>query len=493
VIGLMLLVATALGGPPRRIPGPRPEPLPEAPVGAATEDPGAIPPPPVGSPPPAAVPDRWRLIKAVGVHERIWDPYHQNTWKGDRPIGGLWFVNLSLIGDAQARGLVAGGLPHRAGFTGSVGVDVTRGDTAFRPPVLRAKVVGRVRADTAGGDVFGLRVAHVDVLLWSVSPAWDHDAVRVGLQPFTVGPRALVLLDAQPGLRLFGTRAANRLQYGVGVYRRLDRAWSDGVVDWSDARRPDDVGVVSASVRDLVGRGNDVFVGVVAHRVRGPSPRRDVVWAGLGFDGRVGRFGLASEAWMLRGAAAATAGDPVAPVRAAAALVAPSYDVDAWRFRAQLLAASGDRDPNDGAFTGFDALREGTSAGGAPGAWRAGVVASPGAPTSGGWIPGDRTSNLPDLATPGIVAMGVGADVATSAAVRWSGDVTALSLASPRSGASFLGVDAAVGAVVRPAFNEHTRFAGDVGVLFPGAAVAALTSDRHGPLLTATLRAVLQW
>ncbi len=52
-------------------------------------NPGAI-----RSPPPEAfpadhipVPDRWRLIQSLGVvRERWWDPYNQNTYKGDRPV-----------------------------------------------------------------------------------------------------------------------------------------------------------------------------------------------------------------------------------------------------------------------------------------------------------------------------------------------------------------------------------------------------------------------
>ena len=52
-------------------------------------NPGAI-----RSPPPEAfpaehiaIPDRWRLIETLGVvRERWWDPYNQNTLKGDRPI-----------------------------------------------------------------------------------------------------------------------------------------------------------------------------------------------------------------------------------------------------------------------------------------------------------------------------------------------------------------------------------------------------------------------
>lgn len=53
------------------------------------DNPGAV-----RAPPPEAfptdqipVPDRWRLIETLGVvKERWFDPYHQNTYKGDRPL-----------------------------------------------------------------------------------------------------------------------------------------------------------------------------------------------------------------------------------------------------------------------------------------------------------------------------------------------------------------------------------------------------------------------
>ena len=46
------------------------------------------------------LPDRWRLIENLGVNERWYDPYNQNTLKGDRPIFGEdWFVMLSAISD----------------------------------------------------------------------------------------------------------------------------------------------------------------------------------------------------------------------------------------------------------------------------------------------------------------------------------------------------------------------------------------------------------
>ena len=54
------------------------------------ENPGAV-----GAPPPEAfpvdhfpIPDRWRLADQFGVRDNWFDPYNQNTFKGDRPIPG---------------------------------------------------------------------------------------------------------------------------------------------------------------------------------------------------------------------------------------------------------------------------------------------------------------------------------------------------------------------------------------------------------------------
>jgi hypothetical protein len=72
--------------PGRRRPGVPQRELEEA---VTQDNPGAI-----RAPPPEAfptdqipVPDRWRLIESLGlVRERWFDPYNQNTLKGDRPI-----------------------------------------------------------------------------------------------------------------------------------------------------------------------------------------------------------------------------------------------------------------------------------------------------------------------------------------------------------------------------------------------------------------------
>src|SRR5690606_4805656 len=46
------------------------------------------------------VPDRWRLIETLGVVKELWfDPYHQNTLKGDRPIDRSKVKLLPIMGD----------------------------------------------------------------------------------------------------------------------------------------------------------------------------------------------------------------------------------------------------------------------------------------------------------------------------------------------------------------------------------------------------------
>jgi uncharacterized protein GlcG (DUF336 family) len=86
----------------------------DLPERAVQDNPGAL-----RAPPPEAfpvdqipIPDRWRLIESLGVvKERWFDPYHQNTYKGDRPIdrakvpwlpikGDDWFFSANVVSDS---------------------------------------------------------------------------------------------------------------------------------------------------------------------------------------------------------------------------------------------------------------------------------------------------------------------------------------------------------------------------------------------------------
>ena len=53
------------------------------------------------------VPDRWRIVDTLGYPQNLFDPYHRNVLKADKPIHGDWFFNVTLLSDTvyEARDL----------------------------------------------------------------------------------------------------------------------------------------------------------------------------------------------------------------------------------------------------------------------------------------------------------------------------------------------------------------------------------------------------
>ena len=93
----------------------RPGYTPDRPDALTQDNAGALRPPPPqafpGMEDQLPVPDRWRLIESLGVvKERWFDPYNQNTYKGDRAIdrskvpwlpikGDDWFIVANAVSD----------------------------------------------------------------------------------------------------------------------------------------------------------------------------------------------------------------------------------------------------------------------------------------------------------------------------------------------------------------------------------------------------------
>ena len=103
----------------------------------------------------AAIPDRWRIVTAVGYPENLWDPYNgNNVLKGDRPAFGKdWFFALNLISDStfeyrniptpvpgatssDAGALDVLGSPDQTAFTQNFLIEAVlyKGETVFKPP-----------------------------------------------------------------------------------------------------------------------------------------------------------------------------------------------------------------------------------------------------------------------------------------------------------------------------------------------------------------------
>jgi hypothetical protein len=367
------------------------------------------------------VPDRWRLIDAVGMQTRWWDPYNQNTLKGDRPIFNDWFINVGLISDTiyELRGIPTPVAPQ-SGPAGSVdvfgqvsqnifvqniigSVALIKGDTAFIPPTYEFRVTPVfsynrvsvsqervVRIDPLAGHIrndahVGLQEAFFDYHIRNVSDRYDFDSVRIGIQPVIADFRGFLFHDQQLGARLFGTRDNNYWQYNIAWFRRLEKDTNAGLNDLGKRLRDDDIFFANIYRQDLFVRGYTGQAVVAYNRNREGNDQPfynkngflerpasigyerptnyDVVYLGLNGDGHFGRLNLTNAFYVALGNLSAnpftsrTRPEP-AKVRAWFAAIEPSVDLDWIRLRGQALYASGDRDPYDNKATGFDAIFE---------------------------------------------------------------------------------------------------------------------------------------
>lgn len=401
----------------RRRPGaaPRVE-LPPVPV-----DPKSVPAPTAADPAEfLPVPDRWRLVDAIGVKDRWWDPYNQNTLKGDRPvIGDDVFVIVSAISDTvfEPRRLpfpVGGQTTDRAGSNNTFGryrsflvnqtlitsFSLVKGLTAFKPPdyELRISPVFNInhasteerrllRADPARGldrtDGFvALQEAFFDYHIRNVSDRYDFDSVRLGIQPFSSDFRGFLFQDVQMGVRLFGNRDNNLWQYNLAYFQRVEKDTNSGLNNIDKGLRRDFIATANLYRQDLpvLGftsqlswtynwnreAGNEYYDrnGFLQRpAVLGDQRGRDydVHYAGFSGDGHFGRLNLTHSFYYAMGS---QTGDPLSgrpgksDISAYFAAVEPSIDFDWIRVRLSALYASGDKDPYDKKATGFDAIFE---------------------------------------------------------------------------------------------------------------------------------------
>ena len=383
---------------------------------APPRDPTAVsPPPPTAFPDDfVPVPDRWRIMEGLGVEERWYDPYSQNTLKGDRPIFGEdYFVVLSAISDSilEPRSTpVPVGI--QSGDPGSLDVfgdteqflfsqtlltsfSLIKGDTVYRPLDIELRLTpafnynytdakedrflfadpteGTSRSD---GDI-GLQEAFLDYHIRDVSERYDFDSVRVGIQPFTTDFRGFLFQDSQLGARLFGTRSNNLWQYNLAWFRRLDKDINSGLNEVSELRE-DDVFVANVYRQDFPILGLTSQATVVHNRSRDDAkvdengfPARpavigvaelrdyDVTYPGLNFDGRIGRLNLTASGYYAIGENESSlfTGEE-ADIGAFFLAAEPSIDFDWIRLRLSGLYASGDDDAFDDEEEGFDAIFE---------------------------------------------------------------------------------------------------------------------------------------
>lgn len=363
-----------------------------------------------------AMPDRWRIVDMLGYEQHWYDPYNRNTIKGDAPIHDDWFFNVTAISDtfyedrevptpvgvqssADPGDLDLIGNPRQDQLLTNLAVELVyyKGDTVFKPPDYEFRFtpvfnynktdleeVLNTNVDPAEGttrhDHFvGIQSAFVDVHLRNVSPRYDFDSIRVGIQPFTADFRGFLFQDVPFGVRLFGTRDNNIFQYNLAWFRRLEKDTNSGLNDAGESLREDDIFVANLYWQDALKLGHFLQFTALHNRNRedefffdkngfiqrpasigGERPREyDVTYLGFNSDGHLGRLNLTTSLYYAHGDQdnAPFTGE-ASDIRAWFGAAELSFDQDWMRWRASLLYGSGDEDPYDDVEGGFDAVLE---------------------------------------------------------------------------------------------------------------------------------------
>jgi len=367
------------------------------------------------------VPDRYRIVEAVGVNERWFDPYNQNTLKGDRPILGTndWFFSLGIISDTvyEPRRLPTPVSPTTSRSAGALDVfggrDQTifsetliaalvlyKGDTAFKPPDHEYRLTlafnynrveveedGVLNSDPGEGNIrrdghVGLQELFWDKHLRNVSDRYDFDSVRIGIQPFNTDFRGFLFQDQQFGIRLFGNRDNNFYQYNLAWFRRIEKDLNSGLNDTSESLRDDDVFIANIYKQDFPVLGYTSQATIVHNRnregdnneqffdtnefVQRPAPlgngrprNYDVTYIGYNGDGHLGRVNLTTSYYYATGHEDRNAlFNDKTRIDAFFVAAEASVDFDWIRLRLSGLYASGDKDPFDNRSQGFDAIFE---------------------------------------------------------------------------------------------------------------------------------------
>jgi hypothetical protein len=524
-------------------------------------NPGAVEVPPPEAFPVDQIPvsDRWRLIETLGVHSRWFDPYHQNTLKGDRPLPGTqdWFVALSGVSDTvieprsfpvpvgvqtTARPGSLDTIGRSTSFGASQtfvgGVALIKGATSFKPPDIEIRLTLAFNANYAQvaerrilsvspskrprryDSFLGLQEAFVDKHLRNVSDRYDFDALRVGIQPFTTDFRGFLFQDNALGLRLFGTRNNNRLQYNLALFRRIEKDTNSGLNDVGLRLRDDTVIAANLYRQDTPVPGMTSQLTLVYNQNREKGriyvdnngfPARpaligdlrsrdyDVLYLGYNADGHLGRLNLTGSAYWATGEDRNNTftGRP-AKIGAAFIAVEPSLDLDWARVRASALYASGDKNPFDNRETGFDAILENPQFAGADTSyWIRQSI-----PFVGGGravAVNGRNGVLVDLRSskdegqsnfnnPGTVLAGVGADLDLMPTVRvslnanhlWMAQTAVVEVLRQQGSISrSLGSDYSAAVIWRPRMIQNLVFRGSAAVFDPGAGFRGLFVARN--------------
>jgi hypothetical protein len=531
------------------------------------------------------VPDRWRLIQSLGVVKENWlDPYHQNTLKGDRPIDrdkvkwlpikeDDWFFSLNAVSDTvleprtfpipvgvqttsrpQSLDVFGKDASYVASQTFIVGASLFKGSTAFKPPeieyrlslaynmsyvtVPERRVLSVKPTDPPHrfDQFLGVQEAFVDYHLHNTSDRYDFESLRVGIQPFQTDFRGFLFNDQQLGVRLFGNRDDNRIQYNLAAFWRLEKDTNSGLNSVVDKPRKDWVFVANLYRQDSFAPGftsqvtavynmnrerNDIHIDSNGFPVRpallGDLRGRDYDVVYLGYNGD-GHFGRLNATVSLYGALGEDRNSfftsRPAQIRAYFGATELSYDKDWMRFRLSGLYASGDSNPYDNTETGFDAILENPIFAGAdtsywirqsiPFAGGGRAVAINGRNGILNSLRSSKDEGQSNFNNPGTVLLGVGADFDLTPQLRVSGNANHLWFANTtvletlRNEGSIprdIGWDLSSAIIWRPKATQNIVVRLSGAMLVPGAGFQDLftNSDQTGHYVSVLANLILSY
>ncbi len=407
------------------------------------------------------------------------------------------------------------------------GGSLFKGSTAFKPPDVEYRMLLALQANYVDvperrvlsvlpskkshrfDHFLGVQELFIDYHIRNVSDRYDFDSVRVGIQPFQADFRGFLFNDQQLGVRFFGNRDNNRVQYNLGLFWRLEKDTNSGLN--SVVQRPRDdwvffanlyrqdfpiVGLtsqISATV-NINREGNEVQIDDNGFPVRpallGTLRGRDYDVAYLGYtvDGRIGRINLTAQAYAALGEDRDSFfTGKKAKIRSFFFAAEPSIDIDWARFRVSALYASGDSDPFDNKETGFDAVFENPVFAGADTSYWirqtipfAGGGRAIGVNTRNGILNNLRSSKeegQSNFNNPGTMLLGIGGDFDITPKLRISTSVNHLwfentsSIQALRVEGSIpksIGTDASVSVIYRPTAIQNVVLRASAAVFDPG-------------------------
>jgi hypothetical protein len=474
------------------------------------------------------------------------DPYNQNVLKGDYPLVGqhtFFNVTASTLMVQEYRTVPTGTTPFESTlrpfseeFFGDpdqyfytqffvLAFDFFHGSAAFKPfdwrirlepvfdvNVLDADELAVIHPDVCRGTTrertyTALEQWFVEAKLADLSPDYDFASVRAGSQLFVSDFRGFVFRDINRGVRLFGTRYANRDQFNVIWFDQTEKDTNSMLNEFND--RHQNTVIANYFRQDFVFPG---FTALVSFHYNHDQPsfhfddnaflarpdpagvfrphRIKSYYIGLGGDGHIGRVNVSTQFYQVLGTDSLNPiGGQPQDINAQMAALELSIDRDWVRFRTSYFFASGDQDPNDRSAEGFDAIFDNPIfAGGEFSYWQRQAIKLFGVNLvqRQSLVPNLRSSKIEgqtNFVNPGLHLANLGMDfevtpklrVITNANYLWFDETQVLEVFTFQDHIGRdIGTDLSVGVEYRPLLNDNVIFVAGSAVLIPSSGLRDL-------------------